>query len=259
MDRTMADDKNTDSLTLIHLVFSWSCFIFFTLFFGTTVVLFGILLLPWDRSGRFGHFIGKIWAKAVIKSNPWWKFNIKGVENLPDSDEAVVYVSNHQSQSDIIALYVLNINFRWLAKDSLFKIPIFGWAMTFSRYVPVKRHDPHSREKCLKASARHLRNGISMLFFPEGTRSKNGVLKRFKNGAFRLAQKEKVAIVPITINGCDKLLPKGALRPNRATVDMFVHPKIYPEQLGTDELVKTVRKSIQSTLPNHLKGEIDEV
>ena len=246
--------KKTGQIHWFQFIFMWSTFLILTIFFGMIASISSIFFLL-NSNGNRTHSIATLWAKSILYCNPWWTFKITGTENLPTSDEPVIYVVNHQSQADILAIYLINTNFRWLAKASLFKIPIVGWGMSSAKYVPVKRNDPHSREKCLKLSAAHLKNKTSMLFFPEGTRSPDGVLRKFKGGAFRLAKQMNVAIVPITIQGCSTLLPKGSMLPNYTNVEIYIHKKISQEQYSAEELMNHSRDIIASALPEALRGK----
>jgi 1-acyl-sn-glycerol-3-phosphate acyltransferase len=133
-------------------------------------------------------------------------------------------VSNHASQADILAIFLLNFPFRWLSKHSIFRIPFMGWAMWCTGYVSVNRKDKESQRKCFAASKQHLSEGKCMVFFPEGTRSRNGDLLPFKSGAFRLAKEANVDILPVSLIGTKELLPKGQLKPNQARVKIIVHP-----------------------------------
>jgi len=199
------------------------------------------------------HALANMWGKFIQLMNPWWDFQIIGKENLAKNGDAVVYVANHQSQADILALFILGTRFRWLSKASLFKIPFLGWGMSAVGYVPVDRSSKKSGDECLRKSAAHLKKGTPMVFFPEGTRSKTGVLGSFKSGAFRLAKSMDVAIVPITINGCTELLPKGSLFPKKAHVTITVHPKINTSDCEIEQLIQLARNAIASKLPEHLR------
>lgn len=206
-----------------------------------------------DKERHTLHGMANGWGKLIKQLNPWWTFQIVGKENLAKNGEPVIYVANHQSQADILALFILNTRFRWLSKASLFKIPFLGWGMTAVGYVPVKRGDKKSGEKCMKLSAAHLKNGTPMVFFPEGTRSKNGVLGQFKTGAFRLAKALHVPVVPITVDGCSDLLPKGSWIPKKAHVTITIHEKIETENLDVEQIMEKARFLIASKLPEHFR------
>jgi 1-acyl-sn-glycerol-3-phosphate acyltransferase len=120
--------------------------------------------------------------------------------------------------------------------------------MTAVGYVPVDRNSKSSSEKSIKLSIRHLKKGTPMIFFPEGTRSKTGELGEFKMGAFRLAKSLNISIVPITVDGCADMLPKGSIWPKFNKVTITVHPKIESNNLTASELMLHAKEAISSKL-----------
>jgi 1-acyl-sn-glycerol-3-phosphate acyltransferase len=232
----------------------WTSTIVLTIFFGSLAIILSPIVYVFDKNRGLLHNIGVIWAKSLWLANPWWTLEIIGQKNLAKKGVPVVYVSNHQSQADILAIFAIHMPFKWLAKASLFFIPFIGWAMWTTGYVAVWRKDPKSRQKCLEKSAEYLRRGVPMLFFPEGTRSKNGSLGSFKQGAFRLAKDLEVPVVPITILGCDTLLPKGSLWPNTASVKVIIHPPLSSTNLTVEELLQKTRACIATPLPKEKQG-----
>ena len=189
-------------------------------------------LRPDDGQGC--HRIASLWGRTLVRLMPGWRLEVEGVENLPPPGQAVVIVANHESAADIFSIYFLGIQFRWLSKDSVFKIPMVGNVMRWCHYVPVRRGDPSSHSVAMAQSAGHLRDGVPMLFFPEGTRSKTGTLLPFKTGAFRLAQDTQVPVLPIVLAGTKSLLPKNALVPGKARVRIKVLAPLPPPVAGDD-------------------------
>jgi 1-acyl-sn-glycerol-3-phosphate acyltransferase len=232
--------------------YTWIVVPALTVFFASAVVCCLPVAMLFDKRRNLLHHLATGWAKSIIFFNPWWKFVIAGAENLPADDVPVVYVANHQSQADILVVYLISRQFRWLAKESLFKVPFLGWAMSAAGYVPVKRGDRRSHSECMRRSAEHLKAGTSMLFFPEGTRSKDGKLQPFKGGAFKLAKESNVPLIPITVEGAAELLPKGSLIPSVAIVKITIHPGINSSQMSEEELMLKARESIQSKLISHI-------
>lgn len=222
------------------------------LFFGFCVIVLYIPVRLFAKNRNLLHFCGTAWGHCVFYGALTWKLKIEGRENIVKTP--CVYVANHQSQLDIIVVYLLRIQFRWIAKHTLFKIPIFGWAMRLVGHVPVNRKDKRSHAASLEELKEHVRQGISIIFYPEGTRSTDGVLKQFKTGAFRIACEMQVPVTPITIIGTDTLLPKGNLIPNRATLKIVVHPQIYPQADNFTELMNEARSVIASALPPEKRG-----
>lgn len=250
-----AIEQKTDlgALKPLMAIYVWTMIPILTIFFGTlTVTLVPVAILI-DRRRNLLHQVATLWARSIIAVNPWWTFIIKGAENLPPKDTPVVYVSNHQSQADILTVFLIRRQFRWLAKDVLFKIPFLGWAMTAAGYVAVKRGDKKSHVECFRQAREHLAAGTSMLFFPEGTRSKDGRLLPFKSGAFKLAKDCNVPILPITLVGASHLLPKGSFAPAVATVTITIHPVIQSTEKSEKELMEASILSIASGLEKELR------
>lgn len=242
------DMQKRPFLDIVRGGFTWLSVIMASIFFATLIlILFPIVYLI-DKERHTLHNFANGWGKAIQYLNPWWNFNIIGRENLAKKNEPAIYVANHQSQADILALFIISTRFRWLSKASLFKIPLFGWAMSAVGYVPVIRGNKRSSEQCMRTAVKHLRKGTPMVFFPEGTRSKTGELGQFKNGAFRLAASLGIPIVPITINGCTELLPKGSFLPKSANVTIYIHKPICPKNFSAEELMLKAREIIEKQL-----------
>jgi len=175
------------------------------------MAFFSIILYPFDRKRKVAHAQCFWWADAVTALNPYWKVTINGLENI-EHHKTYVVVSNHQSLADIVLIYKTKMQFKWVAKDSLFKIPLLGWNMRLAKHIRLEREDFSSIRRVYREAGKWLRNGVSVVFFPEGTRSDNHEMGIFQNGAFKLAIKEKVPILPIVIKGTKNAIPKGSWR-----------------------------------------------
>ncbi|KAG9137386.1 hypothetical protein Leryth_017713 [Lithospermum erythrorhizon] len=156
---------------------------------------------------RAHHFVAKVWATLAV--SPFFNIEIVGLENLPPIDTPAVYVSNHQSFLDIHTLLKLGRSFKFISKTAIFLIPIIGWAMFFMGVIPLKRMDSRSQLDCLKRCIELVKKGASVFFFPEGTRSLDGKVGPFKKGAFSVAAKTRVPVVPITLIGTGQIMPAG--------------------------------------------------
>jgi 1-acyl-sn-glycerol-3-phosphate acyltransferase len=178
------------------------------LFVGALVVF--VLSLPLDRRRVALHAYSCAWATFYVVANPLWKVRVTGREHLPWKGAAVL-VANHLSLLDILALYALFRPFKWVAKAELFRVPIVGWNMAMNDYVRIRRGDPESAKRMMDRCRRHLARGSPVLFFPEGTRSPDGRLQAFKDGAFRLAHEVGCPVVPIVVTGTSEALPKNGL------------------------------------------------
>jgi 1-acyl-sn-glycerol-3-phosphate acyltransferase len=183
--------------------------------------------------------------------NPYWSVHFEGRENIKKK-QPYILISNHQSLADIMVLYGLFRNFKWVSKTQNFKIPFLGWVMRMNRYVEVDRMRGRSYIKMLNRCEEELRQGNSVLIFPEGTRSPDGNLHKFREGAFRLAVNLKIPIVPIVIDGTYEALPKkGFIFRKRAKIHVRVLQPVPPSSWGTDdpeELLKQMHRLIESEL-----------
>lgn len=216
------------ALLLLTLVVVTSvCFSFIVL----GKILFFILRKPYLHD--YAHNAAILWGKGMFYFTPGWSVEITGRENLTQAGKVYIIVANHESASDIFALYLLGNQFRWLSKIEMFKVPVIGTAMTWAGYVPVTRHDKNSRKQALDDSAKVLQNQTPMLFFPEGTRSTGGRPQNFKSGAFLLAKQLHLPVLPIVLYGTGKLLRKGTITPNKAKIHIKVLPPSYI-QAGED-------------------------
>ncbi|MFH1985414.1 MAG: lysophospholipid acyltransferase family protein [Pseudomonadota bacterium] len=179
------------------------------LFFLVAVVI-RLITGPFDRRLVILHQFTSFWACLYLWTMPAWSVRLEGREKITHPGPYVI-VSNHQSQLDILVAFRLFFPFKWVSKIEVFRLPFIGWNMTLNRYIPLKRGDKESIAKMLTACEAAIAKGSSVYFFPEGTRSKTGVLKAFKPGAFLTAKKMQVPILAIAINGTHRALPKHSL------------------------------------------------
>lgn len=162
--------------------------------------------LPFDRNRTIpGRFI-RIMAVALSWTFPPWRLRVVG--EWPGRGPYVV-VANHQSMLDILLLSRLPREMKWIAKESLFKVPWIGWMFTLAGDIPVRRGDPDSGAGALRKAREYLDRGMSVMIFPEGTRSRTGELGAFKSGAFRLAIEAGIPVLPVAVSGTAAGLPKG--------------------------------------------------
>lgn len=200
----------------------------------SSAVLFPVALIIWavtapfDRRRRALHLFTCFWASLYTWLNPAWRVTIHGREHL-DRDATYVYVANHLSLLDILVLFRLFVDFKWVSKAEIFKVPGVGWNMTLNRYIPLQRGNRDSVVKMMAQCEQALAQGSSLMMFPEGTRSATGELKAFKTGAFELAVAAQVPIVPIAIEGTNDALPKhGFVLRGRHRITVTVLPPFQP-------------------------------
>ncbi len=224
----------------------------FPLFVGGLVVW--LLTAPFDRNGRVLHLYSCFWAQLFFYLNPAWRLRVEGREKLPWHGAAVL-VSNHASLADILVLFGLYRPFKWVSKASNFRLPFIGWNMSLNRYIPLVRGDPDSIARMVAASEAWLDKGVPVLLFPEGTRSPDGQLKAFKDGAFRLAIAKRCPLYPIALAGTADVLPKhGWVLRQRANCRARVLEPLDPLAFGTD--VAAFREEVRARLVA-AKAEMD--
>jgi 1-acyl-sn-glycerol-3-phosphate acyltransferase len=188
------------------------------------------------------HSVNMLAARAIVRLNPYWKVRVIGPDRLPPG--RFVICANHGSNADIFCLSFVRGQLRYLAKRSLLRVPVFGWIMAMSGHVPIERGDRQSAEDALTRCREWLDRGLSVLFFPEGTRSETGEVGPFKMGAFKLAVDAGVPVLPIAIVGTQEALPKhGWEMREHADVRIRVLEPIAP---GAD--VEALRDRVRAAL-----------
>ncbi|MFC1704048.1 lysophospholipid acyltransferase family protein [Candidatus Omnitrophota bacterium] len=189
------------------------------------------ILFPFDKKRKILHAQCFWWADAVIGCNPYWQLQVSGLENI-DRHKTYVIVANHQSLADIAVMYKTHMQFKWVAKESLFKVPFIGWCLFLTKHIRLSRGDFGSIKKVYRQAADWLKKDISVVFFPEGTRSKASEMGEFQNGAFKLAIQEKLPILPVVVNGTSEAIPKKSwFFKTKVAATLTVLPPIETEDL----------------------------
>jgi 1-acyl-sn-glycerol-3-phosphate acyltransferase len=206
--------------------------LFWTFLVVSSLACFPVAVLIWAVTSPFSrrraalHQFTCFWASLYTWLNPAWAIAIFGRERIRPG-ATYVMVANHQSLLDILVLFRLFVHFKWVSKIELFKIPCIGWNMSLNRYVKLRRGDPESIAQMMQTCEERLAEGSSIMMFPEGTRSADGHLKPFKHGAFTLAQRAGVPLLPIVIEGTANALPKrGFVLQGRHPIRVRVLPEI---------------------------------
>ncbi len=222
-----------------------------------TILLFLVMLvitvitLPFDKRRKIQHSLCFWWSDAVLRLNPYWKVEIQGLENI-DKDRVYVVIANHQSMADIVLLFQTRLQFKWIAKESLFRVPFLGWCLFLAGHVRLARSRFSSICGAYRKASEWIDNGVSVMFFPEGTRNATDEVGAFRSGAFKLAKKKRVAILPIAIQGTARAMPKGAWLPNPSgTIRMTALPSLefddfQPHDVG--RFMNAAREMIQNAL-----------
>lgn len=194
------------------------------------------LTAPFDR-GRY--VVGRMFrliAVTAVKLNPLWRFDATG-DFIQDPRRPYVAVSNHESYADIFLISHLPWEMKWLSKEAMFKIPCFGWMMRMAGDIPVRRGERTSALKAMADARDRLRKRVSVMIFPEGTRSRTGEMLPFKDGAFRLALEVGVPILPIVVAGTREAMAKGTFQFQRARARVKVLAPIETAGLTLDDVV----------------------
>ncbi|XOV88891.1 MAG: lysophospholipid acyltransferase family protein [Pseudomonadota bacterium] len=237
-----------------RLLYRLIAILFLVFIFVTSLIFFVVALLVWaatapfDPRRRILHLFTSFWASLYIWVFPPWSVHITGREKF-DPTKTYIIVSNHQSMVDILAAFTLFRHFKWVSKAELFRIPLIGWNMSLNRYVKLQRGHKRSIREMYTACERHLAEGSSVFLFPEGTRSATGRMREFKEGAFVLAKRHQLPILPMVINGSKNALPKNSLNYHgRTRVELEVLDELAPEafaHLTVTELTEMVREQIR--------------
>jgi len=231
-------------LYLLYQPYKWLVYI---PFFCLSTVIFGAIaaILAFLINDRVASFAGGvIWARLNSWMTPIF-VNVSGREHI-DIKQSYVVIVNHQSAFDIFVLYgFLNINFKWVMKQELRKLPGIGIGCEKVGHIFIDRADHESAIKTLNVAKKKIVNGTSVIFFPEGTRSPDGIIRGFKKGAFKMALDLDLPILPVTIIGTKEILPNKTLDLFPGKVLMRIHEPIsvkgYSDE-NINELIKKARK-----------------
>jgi 1-acyl-sn-glycerol-3-phosphate acyltransferase len=238
-------------LIILYQPYKWLIYIPFllinTLFFGVIAVLFSMLF-----GQRIGSYYGGvIWSRLNSLLVPMI-VKVKGKENI-NKQTSYIILTNHQSSYDIFLVYGwMGIDIKWIMKKELRKVPGLGFGSEKVGHIFLDRSNSRAALRSLEEAKKKLVNGISVVIFPEGTRSKTGVPGPFKRGAFKLALDLGLPILPVTLINTRKVLPHGSINILPAKVGMVIHPPIeitgYNEENMAD-LIGKARNQICSALP----------
>lgn len=207
-----------------------------------------VMCIP--TNGRFwGYYPAKLWAVSFCILN-FVRVRVKGRENI-DKKTSYVFVANHQGAFDIFSIYgYLGHNFRWMMKASLRKIPFVGYACYKGGHIFVDRSNSTSIRHSMEKASRQLSDGMSLVVFPEGSRSRTGSVGAFKRGAFLLAAELCLPVVPVTIDGAYDVMPRSAKLPRPGRITLTIHSPIMPVDGShdLDRLMEESRNAILSAL-----------
>ncbi len=220
------------------------------------VALVFLVTRPFDRNRAVAGRLLRLCGAFISRSFPFWRIRMEG--RWPPGRGAYVVVANHQSFLDIFLISNIPHEMKWVAKKDLFKIPWVGWAFFLVGDIPIDRGDPASAVKVMAKANRYLEHGMSVMMFPEGTRSRDGKLLPFKTGAFKLAIDAGVPVLPIAVSGTAQGMPKGSpwVRPSRLTVRIL---EPVPTAGLSDRDLRKLRDGVRDTIARALEGQDESV
>jgi len=197
----------------LFTIWCWAGCAISTAFWGTISILSSLF----SGSGRLQHYCMHRWSK----DNLWLsrtRIQIEGLNNI-DRNRPQIFVANHSGLHDILSLAAnLPIQFRWMAKKSLFQVPFMGWHMRRSGYIAIDRDNPRDTARSIAAAVLAIQHGTNAIAFPEGTRSSNGDLGKFYGGAFSLALRTGVPLVPVSLDGSHRVIIPTTTRVNPGVI-----------------------------------------
>jgi 1-acyl-sn-glycerol-3-phosphate acyltransferase len=204
-----------------------------------------------DTQGKRAYRINQLWTWLILRLGGI-SLRVHGLENIAPGRQ-YIFIVNHQSNIDIPVLTQSLIRFqlRWIAKKELLRVPFFGWAMWATKHITVDRTDPLAAVKSLERAEERLAAGISIVIFPEGTRSRDGKMLRFKKGGFLLAVQSRTPVVPVAIKGSGKILPVGGWKLRSGVVDVFVDKPIAVDGFHVGKL-RPLSEAVRQIIAGHL-------
>ncbi|HAM11199.1 MAG: hypothetical protein A2X05_06855 [Bacteroidetes bacterium GWE2_41_25] len=221
-------------MDIVKSLIVWLVGIFYLVILFPITFLIWLLVLPFDRDRRVTHWILNYQSLIFTAIVPAWTAKTSGRDKAIAGTTYVI-ISNHQSILDILFINSLRFSCKWISKIENNRIPFLGWYLWMAGYITVDRGNEESKIEMLDKAYRCLKNGISIMLFPEGTRSRDNEIGFFKRGAFQLAIQANVPLLPIVIDGTGGILPKhGLIFGTGHHVDIRVLDPILSESFGTD-------------------------
>lgn len=224
---------------LYQYIVVWPIMVVLTLF----TAVFTMIFVPF-RNSEFVHRVQQFWSRSFYRLM-FLPVTVEGLEHIQPG-QSYVFVSNHQSMFDVWLIYGwLPVIFKWLMKAELRKVPFVGIACKAAGHIFVDRKNPKAAMESMENIKKQLKDGVCTVIFPEGTRTKDGQVGRFKRGAFQIALDLKLPIIPISLSGCYDVLPKGKPFVYRRPVRMYVGEPIDITQFENhNEAIDFVRNKV---------------
>jgi len=238
----------TSLASIYHTARFWILITFLSLILGAVAIVTGWV----DKSGNLSHRVSRLWCRLLCQLNGV-KIEIIGLENI-SLDRPQIFVSNHQGYFDIFTLSgYLPVQIRWVAKASLFKVPFVGGAMSASGYIPVDRDNRKKAYEAFNKTLEKVREGCSIIIFPEGTRSEDGTIGPFKKGSNLIASRAKCPMVPVTLIGSGNIIKKGSGTISPGPIRVIISPPVEAsaDKKENEAVLESIRETIVSNQQSH--------
>ena len=210
-----------------------------------------VLTYPFDKQRKVVHELSRALVYMFVMVPPFWKRRVEGLEHI-EKGKPYVIVINHQSMADIMMLYLVPMIFRWVSKREVYRIPFIGRFLMLHGDIAIDRKQgSKAMRKVMEQGKMWLGRGVSVAMFPEGTRSKDGEIHRFKAGAFALAKDAGVAILPVIMDGSASMMKPSKMINWRNEFVIRVLPPVTAEQVAAteqNELMEQVRETMVEAL-----------
>ncbi|HEX8558597.1 MAG TPA: lysophospholipid acyltransferase family protein, partial [Pyrinomonadaceae bacterium] len=246
--RRTAAPRPPTLINYAHTLVAWPLVALYTVVMGSL----SLMLSLFDRRGRMQHWCARTWSRMITRT-ALIEVRAHGAGQLRAA-ESYVFLSTHQSWMDIpVMLGYLPARLRIAAKREVFLIPFLGWHMTRAGHIPINRGSTAESVESLRRAARLLGGGVSAFLFPEGTRTRDGSLQPLKKGGFRLAMESGLPVVPVTIAGTRRAMPRGSMALRAGPVEMHISPPVPTAGLGEADLPRLMQQ-VRDALEENLGG-----
>ena len=242
-----SEPRSPKLINYIHSTIAIPLICLYTVVMATLSLLFSL----YDPKGRRQHWCAQTWCRMIART-VGVRVRVHGAHHIRPHT-SYVFLSTHQSLMDIPAMLgYLPAQLRIAAKKSLFRVPFMGWHLARAGHIPIDRSSTENAVASMQRAASYLRDGICAFIFPEGTRSRDGCLHKFKKGGFKLAIQSKAPIIPITIIGSRQVLPPDEIIFRAGPIDMYVDEPIPTEGLS-DEDIEVLMEKVYNCMAKHFK------
>jgi len=253
-----------NSILKTYSILAWITMLITSVVITPFFLVVWILTFWWDHRRIVTHMMGTFWAWHYQSLIIFWKLSLEGREKIP-WNRPVVLVANHRSLVDILALYKVRRPFKWVSKSENFKLPFVGMVLSLTNCIRIQRGSARSGLQFINQAEKEMRKGSSVMIFPEGTRSRSGDMRTFRDGAFILAKKMNCGIIPIVHTGTESTFREGKeswILKGRARIRIRVLDEIPPSTVAgmdTDSLKDHTRAQMEdglATMESGLQGKI---